>query len=63
MRIARFISAVSISPFVLGLALCGAVGCDDDETVLDVETPGGQVEVERDPDTGETDVEVTDDNP
>lgn len=63
MRIARFVSAVSLSPFVLGFALCGVAGCDDDETVLDVETPGGQVEVERDPNTGEVDVETTDNNP
>ena len=28
--------------------------------MLDVETPGGQVEVEKNKDTGEVDVEVTD---
>ena len=42
-------------------AICAVaiVGCDDKETVLEVEGPnGGGVEVERDRDTGEVDVNV-----
>tara|TARA_R110002111_G_scaffold153375_1_gene220241 strand:+ start:233155 stop:233343 length:189 start_codon:yes stop_codon:yes gene_type:complete len=34
------------------------VGCDNKEKVLDVETPGGQIEIERDRDTGAVDVEI-----
>ncbi len=33
-------------------------GCARKETVIDVETPAGEVEVERNIDTGEVDVEV-----
>lgn len=33
-------------------------GCDNKETMLDVETPGGEMEVERDRDTGKVDVDV-----
>jgi hypothetical protein len=40
-----------------GLVLAGT-GCNRKEKLLDVETPGGEVEVERDRDTGEVDVEV-----
>ena len=43
--------------------LCGASlfvlsGCDNKEKVLDIETPRGEVEVERDRDTGDTEVEI-----
>jgi hypothetical protein len=41
-----------------GLGLCAFTGCERKEKVLDVETPGGQVEVERNIDTGAVDVEV-----
>ncbi|QDU09810.1 hypothetical protein [Gimesia aquarii] len=34
------------------------VGCDNKEKVLDVETPGGEIEIERNRDTGAVDVEV-----
>jgi hypothetical protein len=34
-------------------------GCERKETVLDVETPGADVEVERNIDTGEIEVETT----
>lgn len=33
-------------------------GCDRKEKVLDVDTPGADVNVERDTDTGEVDVNV-----
>ena len=36
-------------------------GCETKEKVLDIETPVGEVEVERDKKTGETDVEVNTD--
>ncbi|MFH1299446.1 MAG: hypothetical protein ABIK07_00195 [Planctomycetota bacterium] len=34
------------------------VGCDNKEKVLDVETPGGKIEIERDRNTGAVDVEI-----
>ncbi len=36
------------------------LACDRKEKVLDVDTPGGGIEVERDKDTGAIDVEVED---
>jgi hypothetical protein len=48
----------------LGLLLLGAaltLGCDNKEEILDVEGPGGgEVEVERDRDTGAVDVDAHD---
>jgi diaminopimelate epimerase len=45
-----------------GLALCAAsvafFGCERKEKVLDVETPGGEVEVERSTTDGDVDVDV-----
>jgi hypothetical protein len=57
-------TAFVMPPILLGLALAAALslGCDNKETVLDVETPGGGVEVERDRDTGAVDVDVEDDD-
>jgi hypothetical protein len=36
------------------------LGCERKERVLDVKTPEGSLEVDRNIDTGEVDVEVTD---
>jgi hypothetical protein len=41
-----------------GLGACALTGCERKEKVIDVETPGADVEVERNIDTGEVDVEV-----
>ena len=49
---------------LLGLCL-GAVsltGCERKERVLDVQTPEGSLQVDRNIDTGEVEVEVTDDD-
>ncbi|GAA5509623.1 hypothetical protein [Novipirellula caenicola] len=48
------------SLFVVGTLLAGfaIVGCDNKETLLDVDTPDGGVEVERSLDTGEVTVDV-----
>lgn len=35
-----------------------ATGCDNKEKVLDVETPGGSIEIERDKSSGAVGVEV-----
>jgi hypothetical protein len=55
----NLLATVSVA---LGVCLGAAsfVGCERKERVLDVETPGGSVEVDRNIDTGEVDVEVTD---
>lgn len=54
-----------LSSVAMALLFCGVlimpatiVGCAEKETILDVETPRGEVEVERDVDTGAVDVEV-----
>ncbi len=42
------------------IALCCSfsTGCDNKQDVLDVETPGGGIDIDRDKDTGEVDVDV-----
>lgn len=52
-----------LTPTMVGCALllgtaATQVGCDQKETILDVETPGGELEVEQDKETGEVDVEA-----
>jgi hypothetical protein len=42
----------------LSLATCGLTGCERKEKVVDIETPGADVEVHRDIDTGEVEVET-----
>jgi len=53
-----------IAAAILVLSVClGAfslVGCERKERVLDVQTPEGSLEVDRNIDTGEVEVEVTD---
>lgn len=41
-----------------GMSVCAFTGCERKEKVIDVETPGGGVEVERNKDTGAVAVEV-----
>ena len=41
-----------------GLGACAFTGCERKEKVIDIETPGTDVEVERNIDTGKVDVEV-----
>ncbi|MEX2091939.1 MAG: hypothetical protein WD971_04635 [Pirellulales bacterium] len=43
-----------------GVSVCALAGCERKETekVIDVETPGVDVKVERNKDTGKVDVEV-----
>jgi hypothetical protein len=61
MKISELLTALSLPPILLGLAMLFAAGCDNKETVLDVETPEGQVEVERDRDTGAIGVDAAED--
>lgn len=53
------ILAVPVSTLALlfGTAFI-ATGCDTKEKVLDVETPGGDIEIERDTSTGAVGVDV-----
>jgi hypothetical protein len=60
MRPAKFLSLAAMIPFIASFALVTSSGCSTKEKVIDVETPGGQVEVNRDRKTGEVDVEATD---
>ena len=58
MKVNELLAAVSLPPMLLSLAMLFALGCENKEKVLDVEGPNGQVEVERNRDTGEVDVDV-----
>jgi len=52
-----------IRPISLILAttcLLGATACQRKEKVLDIKTPGGGIEVERDKKTGDVDIKVDD---
>lgn len=40
------------------LGACALTGCERKEKIVDVETPGADLEVERNIDTGHVDVEV-----
>jgi len=51
--------AASVLTVVASLGSLGLTGCERKEKVLDIETPGTDVEVERNIDTGEVDVETT----
>lgn len=53
----RHLAACSMLTLALPATVFTLSGCDDKETVLDVETPEGDLEVERDVDTGEIEVD------
>lgn len=55
----RLIAAATLA-FSLCIGAASFVGCERKERVLDVQTPEGSLEVDRNIDTGEVDVEVTD---
>jgi hypothetical protein len=61
MKICELLTAAALPPLVLGAALACTAGCQNEEEVLDVETPNGQVEVTRDRETGDLDVDADDD--
>jgi hypothetical protein len=56
------VAALALPQLILGLAVAVTLGCDNKETLMDVDTPNGGVEVERDRDTGEVDVDVNRDD-
>ena len=51
----RIFSLMLAAAFTLPLA--GMLGCDNDQDIMEAETPQGEVEVERDMDTGAIEVE------
>lgn len=59
MKTSELLAAFSLPPMLLSAAMLLSLGCENKEKVLDIETPRGQVEVERDRDTGEVDVDAT----
>lgn len=59
MKISELLTAVSLPPALVALAVVCTTGCENKETLLDVETPSGQVEVEEDQETGAIDVDAT----
>lgn len=57
----KYIQRPGIHASVLMLlfsAACITAGCDNKEKILDVETPGGQIEIERDRGSGAVGVEI-----
>ena len=52
---------VAVRCALIGACLIiGTAGCERKERVLDVQTPGADVEVDRNIDTGEVEVDVND---
>jgi hypothetical protein len=47
-----------ISSWIGGTAVCVLTGCEQKEKVIEVDTPNSEVEVERDKNTGDVEVEV-----
>ena len=58
MKTSELLTAFSFPLMLLAAATLFSLGCENKEKVLDIETPGGQVEVERDRDTGAVDVDA-----
>jgi hypothetical protein len=56
----EFRSVVVAVTLLFGACTAAFTGCERKERVLDVETPGGAVQVDRNVDTGEVEVDVTD---
>jgi hypothetical protein len=62
MKLNEIFAAVSLAPLVLGVAIACSAGCENKDKVLEVDTPEGEVDVTRDRDTGEIDVDATDED-
>ncbi len=57
-RSIKQLAAVLASSLAMLIVATALPGCERKEKILDVETPSGEVEIERSLDTGEVDVEV-----
>jgi hypothetical protein len=53
----RSVTTMFASLLVFG-SLCSITGCERKEKVLDIETPNGNIEVERSTGTGKVDVDI-----
>jgi hypothetical protein len=63
MKTRELLTAITRPVGLLALSAALTLGCDNKEEVLDVEGPGGgEIEVERDRDTGALDVDARDGN-
>jgi hypothetical protein len=51
--------AAGVLAIAASMGSFGLTGCERKEKVIDIETPGADVEVERNIDTGEVEVETT----
>ena len=58
MKISELLTACSLPPVLLGTVMLLSVGCENKEKVLEVETPNRTLEVERDRDTGDVELQV-----
>jgi hypothetical protein len=58
MKLSELLAACSLPPMLLGMAMLVSLGCENKEKVLEVETPNRTLEVERDRDTGDVEVQV-----
>jgi hypothetical protein len=56
----KHLPTAAVPMFVVSLLAFGIAGCERKERVLDVQTPGADVEVDRNIDTGEVEVDVED---
>ena len=43
---------------MLCLSVIGLIGCEQNEKVIDIETPAGDIQVERSKDSGKLDLDV-----
>jgi hypothetical protein len=58
MKLSELLTACSLPPMLLGVAMLVSLGCENKEKVLEVEGPNRTLEVERDRDTGDVDVDL-----
>ena len=61
MKLANLSRCIAVvTALTLGGVIGASSGCNQKETMLDVETPGGEVEIKRDKTDGEIEVDVND---
>jgi hypothetical protein len=59
MKTRELLTAITMPLGLLALVVALTTGCESKEKVLEIEGPrGGEVDVERDPETGDVDVDV-----
>jgi hypothetical protein len=58
MRITKIAARYFLTMAACTGMIAGLTGCERKEKILDIETPGGDIEVERSTDTGKVDVDI-----